>query len=127
MCTVRTPAAAAPPRGRSFKPRLETSLDMTRLVDCGGGESQVKHRSASRILACPNPAALRLDDRAADRQADAHALRLGGHERLEQTVRNRWRETAARVADANLDHAAGPGSAGDDQFAAGAIGHGLDR
>src|SRR5579859_5226932 len=117
MCTVCEPGVAGLSRARPFRPRLEISLGMDRLVDSCERESQMKHRSSTRILAYPDPAALRFDDGAADRQANAHAVRLGGDERLEQTVGDPLRKPTAGVSDPNLDPAVGRGSALDGQLA----------
>ena len=54
------------------------------LLACDRGQGEGEHRSAAGIGADRDAAAMRLDDGARDRQADAHALPLGGDERLEQ-------------------------------------------
>src|SRR5579884_3647848 len=48
------------------------------------GQRQREHRAAARVRARRDGPAVRLDDRARDRQTDSHALRLAGDERLEQ-------------------------------------------
>ena len=47
---------------------------------------------------------MRLDDRAADREADAHPAGLGGDEGLEQPVRDLVRDAGAGVRHGDLDH-----------------------
>ncbi len=46
---------------------------------------------------------MRLDDRAADRQSHPHALRLGRHERLENSVRHFVGKTGSRIGHGDLD------------------------
>ena len=55
----------------------------------------------------PDAAAMRFDDRPADRQADAHAVRLGRDERLEQLRRDRRRDAGAGILDDDLDQPLG--------------------
>ena len=51
----------------------------------------------------PEPTAMRFDDPAADRQAHAHALRLGRVERLEDPVETLRVEARPRIADRDHD------------------------
>ena len=64
-----------------------------RCRDCGScdallvrGRLTWKRAPPSGRLVGPDPPAMGLDDRAADRQAHAHAVRLGGEEGIEQAV-----------------------------------------
>src|SRR5262245_38179277 len=54
----------------------------------------------------PQPPAVRLDDRTADREPHAHPLLFRREERLEQLVRTR--DARAAIADLGLDHIAYP-------------------
>src|ERR1700753_3311082 len=49
-----------------------------------GGYGELENGSARRICADPQSTAVRLDDRAADGQADAQTVWLGGEESFEQ-------------------------------------------
>src|SRR5690606_6361481 len=71
-----------------------------------GAEREIEDRAALRIGPHADPAAVRLDDRAADRQADAHAMHLGREERLKQLSCDFLGDAGARVGDADLDHSA---------------------
>src|SRR5258708_9200955 len=51
-----------------------------------GRHRELKAGAAGHVRARPQSAAVRFDDRTADGQAQAHALGLGGVERLEQAV-----------------------------------------
>ena len=57
-----------------------------------------EHCAAAGIGLGPDAALVRLDDRAADRQAETHALALGRHERVEQTLGNVLREVPRRYS-----------------------------
>src|SRR5262249_11398749 len=50
------------------------------------GQREVEDRAMRRIRGGPEPAAVRFDDRAADRQSHAHAAGLRGEEGLEYSV-----------------------------------------
>ena len=50
------------------------------------GKAKIKGRSATGVILGPEPAAMARDDRPADGQAHAQAVRLGAPERLEQAV-----------------------------------------
>ncbi len=60
---------------------------------------------------------MRLDDGARDRQADAHALTLGGDERLEQLRADLRRDAGPGIGNADLDHIVRRRRRGDDEFA----------
>src|SRR3546814_8730197 len=67
------------------------------------GESE--HAAAALARFEEQPPLVVLDDRAADRKADAQAVVLGGEERREQLVLLGRTEPGAAVADADLDFA----------------------
>ncbi len=69
-----------------------------------------------------------LDDGPADGQADAHAVRLRGHEGLEELLGDLWGDAGSGIRHAHLDQAlGGERPRGDGQVAPGDILHGLDR
>src|SRR6185369_15091020 len=61
-------------------------------------QRQLEHSAMGNVLCRRKPAAVRLDDRTADRQADAEAVGLGGVERLEQAFGVLAREPRSSVA-----------------------------
>src|SRR5262249_42071539 len=64
------------------------------------GQGEVERGAVARVRGGPEPPAVRFDDRAADREAHAHAARLGGEEGVEELIR------FARVdADAGVPYA----------------------
>ena len=69
---------------------------------------------------------MRFDDRSADGQADAHALLLGRHERLEQLLGDGRADAGARVCDADLDQLVGNRLGRDREFAPLRAGHGFE-
>src|SRR5260370_15436731 len=64
-----------------------------------GGKSEIKTRAARRVVACPQSAAMRLNDRAADRKPHARTIRLGGNESIKDLVRLLPGEPHASIAD----------------------------
>src|SRR5215510_9087222 len=90
-------------------------------------QREAKDRAAGRIGLHPDVAAMRLDDGARDRQADPHAMPLGGEERLEQLRSRLFRNAVSGVGHADGDHAVLAGSGGHDELAPGRLLHGLDR
>src|ERR1700733_8452758 len=83
------------PRSRSSEKRTAASSSTTWIVRSVGieiplgrdrRESEAKEGSAFGIRFELKAAAVRLDNRAADRQAHAHTAALGGYERLENVV-----------------------------------------
>ena len=58
---------------------------------------------AADLVLCPEPPAVRLDDRARDRQAHAHAVRLGGEKRIEDVRERVGGDAGAGVAHGDLD------------------------
>ena len=65
-------------------------------------QGQAKSCSALGVVFSPNLSSVRLDDRPRDRQTEAHALQLGGEERLEQCLAF-IRYTMPIVTDGHLD------------------------
>src|SRR5438045_4217038 len=52
------------------------------------------NRSASVFVVCqPKPAAMRVNNRTANRQTQPKPLRFGGPKRLERTLQHLWRKT----------------------------------
>ena len=71
--------------------------------------------------------AMRLHDRPADRQADAHAVLLGCHEGLEQLRGDDSTMPGARILNADLDEAVVGRRGRDCQRANRTVDHGVDR
>ena len=51
----------------------------------------------------PDAAAMSFDNGSADRQANAHPVRFGAYERLEELRRDRLADAAAAILDADRD------------------------
>src|SRR6266568_749341 len=79
---------------------------------------EVENGASLRVGLEPDLSAVGLDDRPRDRQADAHALALGGDERLEQLLGDFGRDAAPGVCDADRDHVLLVGAGGNDELAA---------
>src|SRR5207247_3125191 len=73
-----------PSSGRESLPYVGRVIGSSRRI--GDGQTKVEDRAMRRIPRRPQPAAVRFDDRTADRQPHAHAARLGGEKRIEQPV-----------------------------------------
>src|SRR5690242_14576800 len=84
-------------------------------------------RAAARIWPLRDRAAMRLNNRARDRQPDAHAVGFGGDEGLKELVGDLGRDAAAGIGDADFDHIIGGGGGGDDEFARRRGFHRVDR
>src|SRR5262249_14627274 len=80
-------------------------------------QREAEDGAAAGVRSRPEVAAVGLDDRLADRQPDAHALRLGGDERLKQLRHHIRSDTAAGVGNTALDHSLTRRPAGDRQLA----------
>jgi hypothetical protein len=65
---------------------------------CCARDGEAEDRPATRVVFGPHLAAMRHDDRPADRQADAHPGSLGGDEGLEQPLADIGRQARAGVA-----------------------------
>jgi hypothetical protein len=68
-----------------------------------------------------------LDDRAADRQSDAHAGFLGGKEGLKKTLHHVFSEAGSGVGYGDFDHIIGYRGIGYSQFASRGMCHGFKR
>src|SRR5689334_6792499 len=68
-----------------------------------GGRQREMDGGAARPGGHPEAAAMRLDDRFAQRQAEAKPLLLGGGERQERALGEIGRKTGASVAHPQLD------------------------
>ena len=80
-------------------------------------QCKLKYCPPRLICTGPQPAAVRLDDRPADRQTHAQAGRLGGVKGLENAVRTYGVQARARVSNGNEDVARGVHLRTDQQFA----------
>jgi N-ethylmaleimide reductase len=97
---IVNPAAAALEQGTEPEPQALRMLEMFRETYRGAlilavmvvivvqrrGQREAEGQAATRILAGSDPPAVRLDDRAADRETEPHAVALGRGERLEETI-----------------------------------------
>src|SRR5262245_44017635 len=72
----------------------------------GCGQQHVEGGGLRRVRRSPELPAVHLDDRAADREAEAETVLLGGEERLEEPARRALWNAAARVPHDQLDTAA---------------------
>src|SRR5215472_16155530 len=88
-------------------------------------QREAEYRSAAGICIGPDSAAVRFDDRPADREPDPHAVALRRDERLEQLRHDLWGDADAAVGHADLDHAALGRGCHQDQLAALRIFHGF--
>src|SRR5271169_1402779 len=70
-------------------------------------QRKAENGASPLVRLSPQPAAMRLDDSSADRQANAHSMGLRGHEGLEQLVRHLLRQSRAGIGHGKLEHVAG--------------------
>src|SRR5690606_37244783 len=126
---TRTPAASSMKRSES-RAASSSSITCTKPSFCireflSGHvtEREVEDRAALRIGPHADAAVMRLDNRAADLQADAHAMDLGGEERLKQLPGDFIGDARARVGDADLDHSAVGRHDGHGELAPPCLGH----
>src|ERR1700752_5531546 len=87
------------------------------------GQCELKRAARPGIARGPYAAVMLLDDRPADRQSDAQAVRLRREEGVEQPVDIFWLDTDAGILDRNK-HLIGPVLARSNQKFATAVGHG---
>src|SRR5262247_2984434 len=87
-------AGAAARRGPMSPPRVAGLWRVLR-----AGQLDMHRDPAIAPARHPDPAAVRLDDRPADRQSHAEPGRLGGDERLENPLALRLLETRSAVRD----------------------------
>src|SRR3982751_5218485 len=94
------------PRSRQQRPRPPTHspASLARLAVSGGGfagNQEGKRGARAVVWSCPQPAAMRLDDRTADAKPHAGAVRLRREERVEDLLRDVRLKPDARVTDGN--------------------------
>ena len=106
----REPARPQQPRGRGEKGRIVVDdvnggFGRGHCAAASSAIGSVKRNAAPplALVLCPEPPAVRLDDRAGDRQAHAHAVRLGGEERVEDPRERAGGDAGAGVAHGDLD------------------------
>src|SRR5262245_28879210 len=132
VCTSRP----ADPSWKASAWRTASSSSITWTMDLSGGiveilpgrgpYGELKDRSAGGIGLHRDLPAVRLDNGAADRQADAHAVALVGDEGLEELRHQFRRDPGAGVGHADGDHIVIAGHGGNDEFASLRRCHGLD-
>src|SRR5262245_9381756 len=74
-----------------------------------GAQREPEDRAAAWIGLATDLPAMGLDDGTGNRQADAHAMRLGGDERLKELGCHLWRHSNAGVGNADGDHSVSGG------------------
>src|SRR5262245_21445663 len=80
---------------------LLAKLRLLRLV-ARHAQGEAEYRAAAGALVHPDLSAMGLDDGAADREPQAHALLLGGDEGLEEMRPDLGREAGPRIGDTDL-------------------------
>src|SRR4249919_207032 len=108
MCTTKLAGIAAPHLARRF-------------------QREAEHGPAAGIWLGPHLSAMSFDDALGDGEADAHAGRLGGDERLKQARDDFLGKAASRVGDPDLDHAFLQQSSFNHELLLRAALHGFDR
>src|SRR5438132_92256 len=102
-------------------------FDKRRLLELCHAQGEAEDRAAARPGIDPDPAAMRLDDGPADRQAQLHALALGGDERLEELRGDLGSKPGPCIGDAHFDRLVAVCHGGDLELAAvRAFNHDLD-
>ena len=114
-CLDREAARPQQPRDRGQKRRIviddmNGGFELVLIPRPPSATGSVKRNAAPPPLCvlCPEPAAVRLDDRAGDRQAHAHAVRLGGEERVEDLREHVPRNAGSGVAPRRSRRSAAP-------------------
>src|SRR5208282_2753979 len=87
------------------------------------GKREAEGRAPSRVRLRPDFSAMRFDNGAADRQTDAHAVRLRCDERLEQLGGDFLGYARPRIGHGNLHHVLADGGQGHCQLAARGVLH----
>src|SRR6266481_9156017 len=82
-------------------------FDKRRLLEPCRAQGEAEDRAAARPRIDPDPAAMRLDDGPADRQAQSHALALGRDERLEELRGDFGSKPGPGIGDAHFDRLVG--------------------
>src|SRR5688500_17470870 len=62
-----------------------------------------KYCAASSSVFRPNPTTMSFDNRACNRQTDAHAIFLGRKERVEDPINDTWRNAGTSISNGNFD------------------------
>src|SRR5437868_239242 len=102
-------------------------FDKGRLLVLCRAQGEAEDRAAARPGIDPDPAAMRLDDGPADRQAQSHALALGGDERLEELRGDLGSKPGSGIGDAHFDRLLAACHGGDLELATlRGFDHGLD-
>src|SRR6516164_9645685 len=132
---VRT-SIPAEPSWKASASRTASSSSMTWTMGLSDGIAEVllgrgpqreaKDRSAVGIGLHNDLSAVGLDNGAADRQADTHAVALVGDKGLEELRHQFLRDPGPRVGNADGDHVVVAGSGGNDELASLRRLHGLD-
>src|SRR6516225_6063488 len=132
---VRT-SIPADPSWKASAWRTASSSSMTWTMDLSGGIAEIlpaggphrkpKARSADGIGLHPDLSAVGLDNGAADRQADTHAVALVGDKGLEELRHQFLRDPGPGVGNADGDHIVVAGGGGNDELASLRRLHGLD-
>src|SRR5499427_4272439 len=127
----------ADPSWKASAWRTASSSSMTWTMDLSGGIAEIlpgggpyrepKDRSAGGIGLHRDVSAVGLDNGAADRQADTHAVALVGDEGLEELRHQFRRDPGAGVGHADGDHIVVADGGGNDELASLRRLHGLDR
>src|SRR5262245_38337930 len=123
---VRT-SIPADPSWKASASRTASSSSMTWTLDLSGGIAEIlpargpygepKDRSAAGIGLHRDLPAVGLDNGAADRQADTHAVALVGDKGLEELRHQLRRDPGPRVGHADGYHIVVTGCSGDDELA----------
>src|SRR5499427_486012 len=132
---VRT-SMPADPSWKASAWRTASSSSMTWTMDLSGGIAEIlpgggpyrkpKDRSAGGIGLHRDLSAVGLDNGAADRQADTHAVALVGDKGLEELRHQFLRDPGPGVGNADGDHVVVAGGGGNDELASLRRLHGLD-
>src|SRR6516162_900837 len=133
---VRT-SRPADPSWKASAWRTASSSSITWTMGLSGGIVEIlpgrgpygepKDRSAGGIGLHRDLPAVRLDNGAADRQADTHSLALVGDKGLEELRHQFRRDPGSGIGHADGDHIVVGGCGGDDELASLRRLHGLDR
>src|SRR5438876_12218018 len=112
---VHNKSLSFPPffKGEEKSASLFASLPSSWRAPATGWQHELKRCSSTVILCRPEPAAVSLDYRAADRQSHSHPLRLGRIKGLEQTVQILGIQSRTRISY-NYHHTLGVICAGAD-------------
>src|SRR6516162_9029951 len=96
---------------------MDLSGGIARILSARGPQREAKDRSTAGIGLHRDLSAVGLDNGAADRQADTHAVALVGDKGLEELRHQFRRDPGAGVGHADGNHVVVAGGGGDDEFA----------